>query len=53
MIFAWIVFKSRAHRDKVNAAVMVDERMQKFAEMEMPFDIKRMSYGGFDQVVAL
>lgn len=53
VVFAWIVFKSRAHRDKVNAAVMVDERMQKFAEMKMPFDIKRMSYGGFDQIVAL
>ena len=53
VIFAWIVFKSRAHRDKVNAAVMVDPRMQKFAEMEMPFDIKRMSYGGFEQIVSL
>lgn len=53
VIFAWIVFKSRAHRDKVNAAAMADERMQKFADMEMPFDIKRMSYGGFEQIVSL
>jgi uncharacterized protein YbaA (DUF1428 family) len=53
VIFSWVVFKSRAHRDKVNAAVMADPRMAELAELEMPFDMKRMSYGGFEQLVAM
>ncbi|MGH6884610.1 MAG: DUF1428 family protein, partial [Geminicoccales bacterium] len=47
-----IVFKSRAHRDRVNAKVMKDPRLQ--ADMnnkEMPFDVKRMVYGGFKVLV--
>src|SRR5690606_28825129 len=49
VVFAWIVFKSRAHRDRVNAAVMKDPRMDMDpAKMaSMPFDMKRMIYGGF------
>lgn len=46
VVFAFIVFKSRAHRDRVNAKVMqelADSGMPK----EMPFDMKRMVYGGF------
>jgi uncharacterized protein YbaA (DUF1428 family) len=53
VIFAWIVYKSRAHRDRVNAKVMKDPRMAKMmADMDaMPFDAKRMSYGGFKVIV--
>ena len=54
VFFSWIVFKSRAHRDKVNAKVMKDPRMLKMMNSkEMPFDVKRMGYGGFQVVVAL
>jgi len=52
VVFAWIVFKSRAHRDKVNAKVMKDKDLH--ASMETGhdvFDFKRMSYGGFDIIV--
>lgn len=52
VIFAWIVFKSRKHRDSVNAKVMKDPRMNKIMEeSEMPFDMKRMAYGGFNFLV--
>ena len=51
IMFSWIVFKSRAHRDKVNAKVMSDKRLQKMPKV-MPFDIKRMSYGGFKTLVS-
>jgi uncharacterized protein YbaA (DUF1428 family) len=48
VVFAWIVYKSKAHRDKVNAKVMKDPRMNEAMEGKaMPFDIKRMSFGGF------
>lgn len=48
VVFSWIVYKSRAHRDKVNAKVMKDPRMGEMMESkEMPFDVKRMLYGGF------
>lgn len=52
IVFAWIVYKSRKHRDQVNAKVMKDESM--LAGMEgkkMPFDVKRMCYGGFEIIV--
>jgi uncharacterized protein YbaA (DUF1428 family) len=45
-VFAFVVFKSRAHRDRVNARVM-KEMMAAGAPPEMPFDVKRMAYGGF------
>lgn len=45
VVFAWISYKSRAHRDQVNAKVMKDPRMK--APAEPPFDVKRMAYGGF------
>jgi uncharacterized protein YbaA (DUF1428 family) len=50
-IFAYIVFKSRAHRDKVNAAVMKDPRLANMGHETMPFDCKRMAFGGFDTIV--
>jgi len=51
VVFSYIVYKSRAHRDKVNAKVMADKRL-KMEGTEMPFDMKRMAYGGFKTVVA-
>lgn len=54
VFFSWIVYKSRAHRDKVNAKVMKDPRLAKMMTTEaMPFDCKRMSYGGFKVFVDL
>jgi uncharacterized protein YbaA (DUF1428 family) len=47
VVFAWIVYKSRADRDRVNAKVMKDPRLPKMGSQSMPFDVKRMSYGGF------
>jgi uncharacterized protein YbaA (DUF1428 family) len=46
--FSWIVFKSRKHRDRVNAKVMSDPRIAKMGPAAMPFDGKRMIYGGFE-----
>ena len=52
VFFSWIVFKSRAHRDAVNAKVMKDPRLAKMMYMKaMPFDSKRMAYGGFEVMV--
>ena len=51
VLFSWIVYKSRAHRDRVNAKVMKDPRMAKMMETSMPFDGKRMAYGGFETIV--
>ena len=52
VIFSWIVFKSRAHRDAVNAKVMKDPRLAKMMDMKaIPFDSKRMAYGGFEVMV--
>ena len=47
VLFSFILYKSRAHRDKVNAKVMKDERLASMMEKKMPFDMKRMVYGGF------
>ena len=51
VVFAYIVYKSRAHRDRVNAKVMKDPRITGTAHQKMPFDPKRMSYGGFKTIV--
>jgi len=52
VVFSYIVFKSRAHRDRVNAKVMKDPRLQASMDMKkMPFDVKRMVYGGFTVLV--
>ena len=51
VVFAWIVYKSRAHRDRVNAKVMKDPRMNPAEMTEMPFDMKRMMVGGFKVLV--
>ena len=53
-LFSFITYKSRAHRDRVNKRVMADPRMAEMMEgKEMPFDVKRMAYGGFKAVVEL
>jgi len=53
VVFSFIVFKSRAHRDEVNAEVMKDPFMNDPDKKEkpMPFDMKRMAYGGFNVIV--
>lgn len=51
VIFSWIVYKSRAHRDKVNAKAMKDPRLASCDEKNMPFDGKRMLWGGFSNFV--
>ena len=52
IVFSWIVYKSRAHRDQVNAKVMKDPRIQPMMDPKaMPFDMKRMAYGGFEVIV--
>ena len=52
VVFSWIVFKSRADRDRVNAKVMKDPRLAPMMDPKaMPFDPKRMVYGGFKVLV--
>ena len=52
VVFSYIVFKSRAHRDRVNAKVMKDPRISEMCDpKDMPFDVKRMVYGGFKVLV--
>jgi uncharacterized protein YbaA (DUF1428 family) len=51
VVFYYIVYKSRAHRDRVNAKVMKDKRLFEGMPKEMPFDMKRMAYGGFKTLV--
>jgi uncharacterized protein YbaA (DUF1428 family) len=51
VMFSWIVFKSRAHRNRVNAKVMKDKRLADMDPKSMPFDVKRMAYGGFKVLV--
>jgi len=52
VVFSYIVYKSRAHRDRVNAKVMNDPRIKDMCDPKnMPFDVKRMVYGGFKVLV--
>ncbi len=52
VVFAYIVYKSRAHRDRVNAKVMEDPRIAAMGgPQDMPFDAKRMFWGGFKTLV--
>lgn len=54
VIFAFIEFNSREHRDEVNAKVYADPRLEECGDMEdPPFDFKRMAYGGFKALVEL
>jgi uncharacterized protein YbaA (DUF1428 family) len=52
VVLSWIVFKSRADRDRINTKVMKDKRLAKMmATKDIPFDMKRMIYGGFKVLV--
>src|SRR5712692_4354814 len=52
VVFSWIAYKSRTHRDRVNAKVMKDPRLAKMMDPKaMPFDGKRMIYGGFKTLI--
>jgi len=53
VVFSWIVYKSKAHRDRVNKQIMQDPRMAAMCDPKNPpFDFKRMLYGGFKVVVS-
>ena len=52
VVFSWIVYKSRTHRDRVNAKVMKDPRITAMMDPKaLPFDGKRMFWGGFKVMV--
>lgn len=52
VVFAWIYYKSKAHRDRVNAKVMKDPRLAECCDSKnMPFNVKKMMYGGFQVLV--
>ena len=53
VVFSYITYKSRAHRDRVNAMVMkdMDKQAKKYKNTPMPFDMKRMAFGGFNVIV--
>jgi uncharacterized protein YbaA (DUF1428 family) len=53
VVFSWIVFKSRKHRDAVNKKVMADPLMAQVDPASMPFDGQRMFWGGFKEIVRL
>jgi uncharacterized protein YbaA (DUF1428 family) len=54
VVFSWILYKSRGHRDRVNAKVMKDPKIAKMMDPKaMPFDMKRMAFGGFRVLVDL
>jgi uncharacterized protein YbaA (DUF1428 family) len=53
-VFSWIVFKSRKARDRINAKVMKDPRLEKMMDPKNPpFDARRMFWGGFKELVQL
>jgi uncharacterized protein YbaA (DUF1428 family) len=53
VVFSWIVYHSREHRDEVNRKVMEDPRMQPPSSSEWPFDARRMIFGGFVPFIGL
>jgi uncharacterized protein YbaA (DUF1428 family) len=53
VVFAYILYKSRVHRDRVNSNVMKDPRLANMNATDMPFDAKRMFWGGFKTFVEL
>ena len=52
VVFSWIIYKTRAHRDRVNKLVMKDPRTAEMMTGKVPFDSKRMIFGGFKAIVA-
>lgn len=54
VVFAYILYKSRKDRDRINAKVMADPRLAKMMDpKKMPFDARRMFYGGFKTIVSV
>ncbi|NVM76806.1 uncharacterized protein YbaA (DUF1428 family) [Duganella sp. SG902] len=54
VVFSWIVYESRARRDEINEKVMKDPRIASYMDpANMPFDGKRMIYGGFEMIIDL
>lgn len=53
VVFSWIVYESREHRDQINEKVMKDPRIAGMDPKSMPFDAKRMFWGGFETIVEL
>jgi uncharacterized protein YbaA (DUF1428 family) len=53
VVFAWIVYGSREHRDRVNEQVMRDPRIANMGPKSMPFDGERMFWGGFEVLVGV
>ena len=53
VVFSWITYRSRAHRDRVMAKVMSDPRLSGMSPASMPFDGKRMIFGGFKPMLKL
>jgi uncharacterized protein YbaA (DUF1428 family) len=55
ILFSFIVYKSKKHRDQVNKKVMaeMEKKYDKEKDMDMPFEMKRMAYGGFETIVDL
>ena len=52
VVFSWVVYKSRAHRDSVNKKIMTDPELAAMCDpKKMPFEVKRMGYGGFKVLV--
>lgn len=51
VVFSWITYKSRAQRDRVNKQVMADPRIAAIDPKTLPFDAKRMIFGGFKSIV--
>lgn len=52
VVFSWILYKSKQHRDEINTRVMADPRLSS-DKWKMPFDGKRMIYGGFEELLRL
>lgn len=53
VVFSWIVYKTRKQRDSINKKVMADPRLASMDPKSMPFDGKRMFWGGFKPIVQL
>ncbi len=53
VVFSWIIYNSRQHRDEVNAKVMKDPRIAGIKPEDMPFDGMRMFWGGFETLVEM
>jgi uncharacterized protein YbaA (DUF1428 family) len=54
VVFSWITYKSRAQRDRINAKVMKDPRLADMMDLKkLPFDAKRMIYGGFERLLKI